>query len=67
MVVLDAANAGGVVFGLVLVVVAAEDVEVVAGDVDELLAPVHVVGAFLAAGDDLGVGGDAGGCAGRRG
>ena len=54
-VVLDPAHAGRVVLRLVLVVVAAEDVEVLAGEIDQLLAPVHVVRALLSAGDDLGL------------
>ena len=58
LVVLNAANAGGETIGFVLVVVAAEDVEVVAGDVDEFFTPVHVVGAFLATCDDIGIGGE---------
>ena len=38
--------------GLVLVVVDAEDVEVLPGEVDHLLAPHHVVRALLSARDD---------------
>ena len=35
-----------------------QDIEVAASNVDELLAPLHVIRAFLAAGNDSGVGGD---------
>ena len=52
-VVLDPSHAGRVVLRLVLVVVAAEDVEVLAREIDQLLAPVHVVRALLSARDDL--------------
>ena len=41
---------------LVLVIVTAEDVEVLSGEVDHLLAPVHVVGALLSARYDARVG-----------
>jgi hypothetical protein len=54
-VVLDPPHAGRVVLGLVLVVVAAEDVEVLAREIDQLLAPVHVVRALLSARDDPGL------------
>src|SRR3954451_22762572 len=57
-VVAYAPQAGLVVVGLVLVVVAAEDVEVFSGEVDYLLAPVHVVGALLSARDNSRVGSD---------
>src|SRR3974390_1244365 len=46
------------VFVFVLVIVAAQDIEVVSGAVDDCLAPIHVVGAFLSAGDNSGARGD---------
>ena len=63
-VVADAPQPGLEILGLVLVVVNAEDVEVLSGEVDDLLAPDHVVGALLSARHDsrLGSDGRATGC-----
>ena len=57
-IVADAPHAGLEEIALVLVVVDAEHVEVVAGEIDDFLAPRHVVRALLAAGDDHGIGSD---------
>src|SRR6185437_648309 len=52
-VVLDPANAGRIILRLIFVIMTAEDVEIAAGKINEPLAPVHVVGTLLPAGDDL--------------
>ena len=54
-VVADAPYAGFEEIAFVLVVVDAEDVEIAAGEIDDFLAPRHVVRTLLAAGDDHGV------------
>ena len=51
-IIANAPQPGLEVRGLVLVVVAAKDVEVVCGEVDHRLAPVHVARALLSARDD---------------
>ncbi len=58
-VVADAPQAGLEVLGLVFVIVTAEYVKVLSGEVDDLLAPVHVVGPLLPARHDSRVGSNA--------
>src|SRR5437667_9358744 len=57
-VVADAPQARLEAFGLVLVVVASKDVEVPSGQVDDPLAPDHVVGPLLSARNDSCMGSD---------
>src|ERR1039458_6799186 len=52
-VVADTPESGLEVLGLVLVIVDTEDIEVLPGDIDDLLAPGHVVGPLLSARHDL--------------
>src|SRR5262245_10884609 len=57
-VVADTPQSGLEVLGLVLVVVTAKDVEVLSGEIDDLLAPNHIVGPLLPTRNDLRIGSD---------